>query len=43
LIEQFLEEEQTFSEAKAQSALNLAKSKTMEGMNAFLEWLDTIK
>jgi len=43
LIEQFLEEEQTFSEAEAQSALSLAKSKTMEGMNAFLEWLDTIK
>ncbi len=43
LIEQFLENGQTIAEAEAQSALGRAKAKTTEGMNAFLEWLDTIK
>ena len=43
LIEQFLENGQTISEEEAESALGRAKAKTMEGMNAFLEWLGTIK
>jgi hypothetical protein len=43
LIDQFLEQEQTISEAEAQSALECGRAKSMEGMNAFLEWLHSIK
>lgn len=43
LIDQFLEQGQTISEAEAQSAIECGRTKTMEGMNVFLEWLHSIK
>jgi hypothetical protein len=43
LIERFLNEEPNLPEDEVQAALDLMKSKTLQGMNAFCEWLDTIK
>jgi hypothetical protein len=41
-IERFLNDGPSLPEAEAQAALDLAKSKTLKGMDTFLEWLDTI-
>lgn len=41
-IERFLNDGPSLPEAEAQAALDLAKSKTLKGMDSFLEWLDTI-
>lgn len=43
LIEQFLDGEPNLPEAEAQAALDQARARTLKGMDAFLEWLDTIK
>ncbi|AMV36603.1 polysaccharide pyruvyl transferase family protein [Planctomyces sp. SH-PL62] len=42
-VERFLEAGPNLPEQEAQDALALAKTKTLAGMDAFLEWLDTIK
>ncbi|WP_165232417.1 polysaccharide pyruvyl transferase family protein [Aquisphaera insulae] len=42
-VEEFLAAEPNLPEEEAAAALDLAKSKTIKGMDAFLEWLDTIK
>jgi hypothetical protein len=43
LIDEFLQSDQSLPEAEVRSALECGKAKTMEGMNAFLEWLHSIK
>jgi hypothetical protein len=42
-IDHFLQAGQVLPEPEAQSALELAKSKTLAGMDALMEWLDTLK
>jgi hypothetical protein len=41
-IERFLNDSPSLPEAEVQTALDRVKSKTLEGMSAFLEWLDTV-
>lgn len=42
-VERFLNEGPSLPEPEAQAALDLAKTKSLRGVNALLEWLDTIK